>query len=283
MLAITVTPMTIFFYLMCGAGVFGLIWANKQFKAKGAIWARPLSVIFAIMTLIFAGLATWKNLNPGVDKDVIDEFRRKEIAYQTVATKRLGELIAKNHPSGKALVIKAKYGMGGDTDYLGKAVIEGLKTGLAGNVELIAEERVFDGNLPETDIGPDGMPTGPEEELYSAKIMNDIIKTNKGCNVIISLCGLPNDLQDMDIWRIKDKAKRPAVYLYNGNIYELKLLIKHGLISGGVVDKPVAFDIRAEMPEDEQAAFDKRFLLITSENVDAIAAEYPLFAKEKKK
>ena len=169
MLAFTLTPGTILIYLMCLVGVVGLIWANKQFKAKGAVWARPLSILFALWTVLFAGIATYKNLNPSANPEVIDEFRKRESTYQTIAAKKFGSLIAEKHSSAKALIIKPKYGMGGDADYLNQAVMNGLKESLGTNVELYAEEKVFEGTLPETEMGPDGMPPEIEEELVEVE------------------------------------------------------------------------------------------------------------------
>jgi hypothetical protein len=277
----------ILYALMFGL-VGGLLWANKQYKMKGAIWARPLSILLGVGALVLAGIASYLQVNPESNSGEFKKFREHELFYQEAAFKQLGKLIAENHPDAKALLIMPKPldSMGGaaGVDSIAVARKKGLMAGLGDSVEIVAREEVL------SESAMMYAPYGEEQDMmlddiFSAKVMDGLLKANKDCNVVISLAGMPTDVGAMSLWKIKDKAKRPVVYLANASVASVNGLqwpIENGFIGGCLMDKPVAFDITKEPPADEMAAFEQRFLIVTPANAKALDSEYGLFPKEKK-
>ena len=69
----------------------------------------------------------------------------------------------------------------------------------------------------------------------------------------------------------------------NGYISMLGAAIKSGLIPAAITHNPDARYTEDPAPDDMQAAFDVRYLLITTKNVDEIAKKYgeKIFRKPK--
>jgi len=272
---------TIVIYGLMFAAFIGMLWANKQYKAKGVAWGRPLAAVLGIGSLVFAILAMIKSGGGTVDMDKVNEFRDRELAYQRISHKKLGEEIAKQHAGAKILLIKHKSSPMGDggENLTEKAQMEGLLAGLNGEADIMVEEEVSSGM---EDMMMGGDPDAPEktpeemmEDMLSAEKFNKLLAVNKTCNVVVSLAGLPPDYQLMKIWKIKDPKKRPALVVANAYLYDLKFAFnpKFKFITAALAHKAVAFDPNQPVPEDEQVAFDSRFIMITPENVVKVASD----------
>jgi len=81
----------------------------------------------------------------------------------------------------------------------------------------------------------------------------------------------------MKFWTMK---KRPDLALASGSVYELKKAIAGKAIVAAVTYNPKAVYDEKPPPADLDAAFDKRYLLVTPDNVLTVAGEYgDLFKK----
>jgi len=132
----------------------------------------------------------------------------------------------------------------------------------------------------------------------TAEDFNKVIKANKDCDVVISLVALPfseDEIYAMDIFKmiedpdkpgfwIKDpKIKYPTFGVFNGYIGNLEPLFMEKLIHAITLWKPNPTIDEKPVPKDVQKAFDKRYLTVTPETVDAVKNKYPrLFPKPKK-
>lgn len=246
-------------------------------------------LIDILLTLAILAYSSGFEVNHGIDAKKIEEFRNKELAYQRIAHKRLGEEIAKRHPGAKILLIKYnELGMEeGEPNLTEAAQMEGLKKGLNGKATIAVVERVSSGmeEFLEEDGKPRKSPEEIMEEMFTAEKFNKLVAVNKNCNVVVSLVGLPPDYQLLKLWKVKDPKKRPALVLANAYIYELKFGFnpKYKFITAALAHKAVPFDPNQPVPKDEQKAFDSRFLMITPDNVLEIAKENPdLFKPDKK-
>ena len=103
-----------------------------------------------------------------------------------------------------------------------------------------------------------------------------MLKRHPDCNLIVSLLGLPMDVENMEIWYVEEtpETPKPKIALMDANIYNLKAAIQSGTVIATVTYSPSAKYDESKAPEDPQQAFDKRFLLITPENVEAIASQH---------
>ena len=73
----------------------------------------------------------------------------------------------------------------------------------------------------------------------------------------------------------KKAGKGPKVALLSGNISMMKEIISQGAITAAVITRPDYIPGKEKLPKDIESAFDKRYLLVTPENVKRIAAENP--------
>jgi hypothetical protein len=96
---------------------------------------------------------------------------------------------------------------------------------------------------------------------------------------------LPAKLNGVRCWR-EPKPKfallLPDLRLI-GDATAVKQAVKHGKLAAFVLNKPGAPNSRARLKRSAADEFDRRFLLVTTENVDQLMEEYPqLFPSESK-
>jgi hypothetical protein len=126
--------------------------------------------------------------------------------------------------------------------------------------------------------GMEGEMLPPLEYWYTASLVNKLLDKYDGkYDMIVTTIGLPQDAKRLDIWK---GDKKPKVALASGSVYELRGAIKSGAIVAAVTYNPQAEYDDKPVPKDLDEAFNKRFLLLTPENIDQIASKHPdIFAK----
>ena len=256
-------------YAIMVVAIIVMIWANKQSKATGSAGFKALAVICGVVTLVTAAGALLTYYKGPDTKALIE----KEMKYQRIAHKFLGKFLANKHSGAKILVIKFAVAGSENSQKIDQDKTAALEEGMAGKLKITATEEIGGGE------GAMGMPMPMEARfLFTAEKFDEIVDDHPNCTLVLSLAGLPNDLQQMKFWE-KDDDERPALVLVNPSIYELKKAIEADIINAVLINKPVAYDPKAEVPEDEKEAFDKRFILIYQKNVKKIAEEYPRLFK----
>jgi len=198
----------------------------------------------------------------------------------------LGMYLGERFSGSKAVIIvEPQFGSAADPDSAASAQVDGLKEGFGGRIEIVAEispkipdsaKNAFSQEMApmaEGEGGPEGGEMLPPLEFwFTGKLFDQLVTDNKDkCDLIITTIGLPMDLGAMKFWEMKD---RPKLALASGSVYELKQAIKKGVIVGAVTYNPKAVYDEKPPPSDLDAAFDKRFLLVTPENVDTVAREH---------
>ncbi len=266
--------MQIVLYALMIAGFGGMLWANRQYKAQGAAWGKPVAAVSGIFALLMAFTSIVIHSVGGGNKSDSKDMLKGEMRYQSVGFKFFGQELAKRHPGAKILVIR---GRSSQESEMGIAKMAGFEEGLAGKCEIVGIEPVME--TMEMMMSPEmtGEPEDMQEEMYSAELLEKLIKQNPAANMIVSFVGLPEGWQKLELWR--DPEKRPKLALANAYIYELKPVIEQGFISTVLHHKPTRFDSK-EPPADDQMAFDKRFLLITPENANELGEQYSRLFKK---
>ena len=131
-------------------------------------------------------------------------------------------------------------------------------------------------DVPENDTGM------MVEEYMNAKYFNQLFDENKDVDVFVMTLSLPYDPSQMAKIKLWNQKNPPKLVLINADVNFLGAEIKKGTIAGAVVMRPdlKQEDFEKNAPKDLKAAFEARYLLITPENIDAIAKKYPnLFAR----
>lgn len=199
----------------------------------------------------------------------------RENAYTAVSMETLGAYLASHFPHQKVVLIN--HPLSG-SEARQAMILGALKKGLNGHVTLIVESLEVPADFP------DGQILIGLESMIQAKDFDAIIDKHPDAAVVLSLAGLPIDVNDMKYWSMK-AGERPKLALANANIYMLRKAIAEGDVAVVLHHNPDAvavFDPTSTFPSDPQVAFAERFLLIDQSNVEMIARKYPdLFIAEK--
>lgn len=274
------------FALMIVAGVLAVYGLTQE--RKGAEWGRPLATVAAAVALVLALF----NLIAGTGGPDVEEIRKTQQAFQKIAGEKMGRFLAANHKGEKILVLggvdyseimpEETLEKGGyDTTW--KTYMEGLKKGMDDDVVLADVVRLA---VPEEvkkavaamndartgDAPPDyfmmeeGMSLDAED--YNAALapyLDDV-------DVIVSLTGLPYDVENMSIWAHEDPPKLALVG--GGSLHKLKDAIAQSYIVSVITYRPqYDFEDRS-IPKDLDEAFAKRFIMITPDNLAEMAQEH---------
>lgn len=238
--------------------------------------AKPMAVILMIVVILCAVVILMKTGVLG------DQGTQKIIANELVYAKAgyfmLGKQLAEKVPNAKVLLIVEKTRPNDDRT---PALIQAFKDGAAGKLTIAASDTP-------TVTWPEGKQPKPEEidmmpmnEMLKAKDYNDVINKHPDCNLVVSFIGLPMDVEQLNIWDMA-ADKRPKLGLINCAYHNLKNAIKSDVVVAVVGINPTAKFDEQPAPKDPKAAFDRRYIMITPENVVQMADTYKnMFETEK--
>jgi hypothetical protein len=279
-------PITsVVFMLLMAVGMF---YGQAQYKKKRAEWGKLLTIICGIGIII---TALYTNLcRSPIDVAAIERERKYQEAQAIILANNLAN---KYNGTGNCLVIHhptTESGMDNVT-----RLVEAFRKGF-GN-KLVDIRAV---PIKELSTGEDEDEMMMEEAMLemTADDFNKIIKANRDCDVIICMVSLPfseDELYKLDsfslvedednpgVWIRDPEKKYPLLGIYNGYIGNLGQFFDEGLIGAMSIWKPNPTIDELPVPDDLQAAFDKRFLIISSDNIKSIRTNFPkLFPKRKK-
>ena len=113
------------------------------------------------------------------------------------------------------------------------------------------------------------------DTMLQAKDFNKLLKQMpEGTTLVISLIGLPMDLQNLSLWTMKNAPK--LVLVSAMNLPQLQGAIQEGYVAAMLTYRPDPDMKDPSIPKNPQQAFDKRFLLVTPDNVMELANKYPM-------
>lgn len=239
-------------------GVIGIFICRKKQKTNPN--AQVLAFVFLIIILGGVAGMLWET-SEGHEND---KYFANEKRFMVARSSVLADYIAKMWP-GKEVVLIVNDDPK-QTNVLGKAAVDAMNAGLKNKVTVSATEAVkYAGDNP----------TGPRAGVY-----NEIFDRHKSANVFVIMTQLPMmpaELGKLKCWKFD--PQKTCVVLANGDVYNLKKAIQHKLIGAAAVMKS-KFDAEKSAPKDPNDAFKIRYLLVTPENVNDIAAKNrDIFAK----
>ena len=247
--------------VMIVAGIVAFVAMNKQ--KQGAAWGQPVAIICAIIAIVAALWSTVSNLSGSGAKKA-----HREVEFQKIQTRKLGQYIAQNHAGAKVIIINDPFNDGTRPN----PMLEGLKDGLGSAVTIVAEVAPAVPKMENAE-GPEGEMMEPMETWYTARAMDDILKgANADYDMVITCIGLPAG----GLARLKGKK----VAIAGGSVYEYGPAIQGKMIVAAVTYKPDAEYDDKPVPSNMEEAFNKRYLLVTPENLAEVATKYgELFKK----
>ena len=251
----------IIMYAILAVAAIGAIvgWSNAK---KGVAWGQPMTIVCAIIAICIGGYLSWSNsFGGGQNKSA----QAREIEYQKVMTRQLGNYLKDKFAGKKAIIIKDPYSKEDSP------LMVGLNEGLAGALNIV--DTIYP-EPPKPKGDPEMEMMDPMETWYTKAVLEKMMK-GKDADIIITTIGLPMGVgcagKDFNANCLKGKK----VIFAGGSIYEHGRAFAAGCIAAAVTYKPNAEYDEKPVPKDQQAAFDKRFLLVTAENFKEVMSQHP--------
>jgi len=251
------------FYVINGVVMFlalvGMIVCLK--KQAELAPAKPLGIVLLVV-VIGCGLAVINRFSSS-KQQTVEQLVSLEESYQRVADEQLGRWLAERHAGTSVLVIMPEK----NPTAAMQARVAAFKAGLKGSLgieDLVAiEVEDSTGSL------------SPMEQM-AARHFDALLERYPYCTMVVSFIGLPSDFAKMKAWELKpDRRPRFILPLDAPIPGDLRKMLAQLEVLAAVVRRPDAIIDRTPVPEDLQMAFDRRFLLISAENVQELDARYP--------
>jgi hypothetical protein len=211
-------------------------------------------------------------------------IQNKAVLRREIATRVLAENLAQRFAGRPALIVSNPFsqqpGQPSDVYAFETAGIRGLKKGWGQNIRLLGVAYPELSPAARSDPGAVALPpdiTTPLSFLTADRAWDALLRQNPGVEILVSLIGLPADLPALELWRhprLQLALLLPDLRLV-GNRAAVKDAIKKGKLAALVLNRPGAPPEQAPLDRDYRSEFEKRFLLITPENVDAALSLYP--------
>ena len=205
-----------------------------------------------------------------------------------LAARGLAEELVRSQPGSRVLVMSNPFtqraGIAKAIADMEQAGLSGLRTGLGTKATVGAV--VFPELRTEAQDNPaallsDVETTTPLSFLVAPDAFDKLIKQHGDCAVVVSLIGLPVELNRCEAWNASNISTSPKFALllpdFRG-IADAPVIInavKSGRLLAFVLPKRGAPASDAPVGKDWKAEFAKRFVLVTAENVEQVAATSP--------
>jgi hypothetical protein len=207
------------------------------------------------------------------------------LSSREIATRVLAEHLVQRFPTARMLVIGNPFtlrsGQSAEIYAFEKASVRGLEAGL-GSPERIKvvhpELRPEFLERPDT-VWVDPNTTTPLSYLVAENAFDQLAQANPGFDLIVSLVGLPLHVRESKIWQVSAQ-KRFGLLLPDwrmiGGAEAVREAVTSEKIVAAVVSRPgSAPDDEPVAPKDYRAEFERRFILVTKDNIAELLQTYP--------
>jgi hypothetical protein len=229
------------------------------------------------VALVAAGFGVWFFLKA--------DPQGNSLRVREIATRGLAEHLARTYSGKKVLIVSNPFTQQTGT---AKAVLEmeqagirGLREGFGKSVPVAAV--AYPELKPEARENPrallvDVESATPLSYLVAPEAFDQLARQHADCELVVSLIGLPIDVGGTEAWKAPG-APGFALLLPDlkiiGDAAAVKTAVKSGKLAAFVIVRPGAPGDDTTPGRDWKAEFEKRFLLVTAENVDQVTQAYP--------
>ena len=238
---------------------------------------KQLILLLAVVAALLAGLGYWVFWRGNPESH--------ELSARAVATRGLAEYLAKTQAGHRAMVLSNPYSKraGAPRDIVAteQAGIRGLRQGFGTGLTLEAVAFPELKAAAQTDpraVYIDPETTTPLSYLVAEDAFDNLARQYADCDVVVSLIGLPAKLTRVQCWQTNGPPKfallLPDLRII-GDREAVKRAVKSGKLAAFVLSKPDAPDSNTPVGRDFAAEFEKRFVLVTAENIDQVTRAYP--------
>lgn len=211
--------------------------------------------------------------------------RQAALHSRELATRGLADYLSQHHAGVRAIVVSNPFtqrpGLAEGIYAQEEAGLRGLRLGFGTKITL--EAVVFPELKPEARQDPRAVelditsPT-PLSYLVTDDAFDKLAQEHTGCELIVSLIGLPVNLARVEVWRPRSKTRFALLFpdlRMIGGAAEVRKVVKSGKLAAFVLPKPGAPSEQEPLGKNTQVEFERRFLLVTAESVDRVIEGYP--------
>jgi len=201
-----------------------------------------------------------------------------------LATHALGERVMASGNAKRVLIVANPFGTAGklnrEMQAMEDAGLRGLTASLSPKVaSVVAIPELRPGVLEDPrSVFIEPETTTPLSYLVTAEAFDQLARQNAECDVIVSLIGLPADLTRVQCWQDSNGPKFALLLpdlRHIGNRAALRRCFENGKLLAFVAVRPNAPTTATDTTGDWRTEFDRWFVLVTRENLDAMLAAYP--------
>ena len=223
-----------------------------------------ISILIFPTMLLVSGYFMFRRAANSMNNNISD-IMKNETRFACSKATVLGQYLAQKYPGKKVLII---CNQGFEKNKRTQKIINALRQAVCSE----ANADTIKVKAPTKDmLDHNGNLVIPLEEVMTPADFDAAVTAHPDCQVIVSMIGLPREKAKMKFWN--DKNKHLA--MLNANIFDQKNDIKAGRIVAAVSFKPGVKFTEDPAPADPRKAFDKRYLLITPDNIGHLKKEYP--------
>ncbi len=210
---------------------------------------------------------------------------REALSDREAAARGLAEAVASKLSAKRAIVMANPFAPKAGTDRrivaMDEAGVRGTRAGAEGRLsiaDVVRPELLPAARANPRSVSIDTETTTPLSYLVAPDAFDRAAQAHADCEVIFSLIGLPVDLDQCEAWK-KPGSPGFALLLPDLRIVgapaDVVAAVKSGKLLAFVVRKPGGVSESEPMGKDWKAEFARRFLLVTADNVDEVAAHTP--------
>jgi hypothetical protein len=200
-----------------------------------------------------------------------------------LATRGLAAHLAERFPGGCAIVVSNPFtqraGLPKNIYAQEEAGLKGLREGFGNRIKMAIALPELKEEAQQNPFGvalPEGATT-PLSYLVAEGSFDKIASASQ-CDLIVSLIGLPADVEKLNIWQAADKhlfaLLLPDLRVV-GDLPAVRKAIQSGKIAALILNKPEAPPEQTALSANWKAEFEKRFILVTKENFEEMLGRYP--------
>jgi hypothetical protein len=162
-----------------------------------------------------------------------------------------------------------------------EAGMRGVRSGLGAQGAVV--DVAFPELKPDAATNPrallqDADTTTPLSYLVAEDAFDKLLQQHAGSDTVVSLIGLPVELGKVEAWT-KPGLPRFALLLPDlgmiGNSGEVRKALQSGKLAAFVLARPGGAGAETVVSGETAVEFEKRFVLVTAENFDAVRAAQP--------
>ena len=242
-----------------------------QGQKKGMRWGQPLTILCALLAIFLGFFQTYVTSVGGLNKQVASTIRQRE--YNRAQGIILGRHLKNKFRGKKAVIIKDP------TRTQESDALIALRKEIYHEIEVVAIVAPVPKIADTEGAAPDGFINyEPTERWYTKKTLEQLL-AGKKFDILITDIGLPSELTVIGKDFTSSALKGKRVAFLSGGIYDYVRAFMSGRIAAAVVSNPKAVFDAKNVPKDPEAAFNKRYLLITPENYKEMIEQYNIFKR----